>query len=122
MARRTVAIERRRFERIPLAIPVFVRGQDPEGKDFLEFATALNISAGGALLATRRNLPKLATISLEIPSAPLPRVALLPKIVRRLKARLVRSTLLDGCHLMAVRFRLKPFSSRPLQRKVHSVR
>jgi hypothetical protein len=122
VARRTVAVERRRFERIPLAIPVFVRGQDPEGKEFLEFATSLNISAGGALLATRRHLPKLTTISLEIPSAPLPRLALLPKIVRRLKARLVRSSLLDGCHLWAVRFRLHPLQASAAARKVHSIR
>jgi hypothetical protein len=117
-----VAIERRRFERIPLAIPVFVRGHDSEGKEFLEFATSLNISAGGALLATRRNLPKLSAISLEIPSAPLPRVAVLPKIVRQLKARLVRSSLLDGCHLWAVRFRLHPLQAHAAARKVHSVR
>jgi len=122
LARRTMAIERRRFERIPLAIPVFVRGEDLEGKEFLEFATSLNISAGGALLATRRHLPKLSTISLEIPSAPLPRIALLPKIVRRLKARLVRSSLLDGCHLWAVRFRLQPLRANPVLRKVRSAR
>jgi len=122
VARRTVAVERRRFERIPLAIPVFVRGQDSDGKEFLEFATSLNISAGGALLATRRNLPRLSSISLEIPSAPLPRIALLPKIVRQLKARLVRSALIDGCHLWAVRFRLHPLQANAAPRKVHSVR
>ncbi|MBV9608135.1 MAG: PilZ domain-containing protein [Acidobacteria bacterium] len=122
MARRTVAVERRRFERIPLAIPVFVRGQDQDGKDFLEFATALNISAGGALLATRRVAPKSSVISLEIPSAPLPRMALLPKIVRRLKARLLRSSLVDGYHLWAVRFRLQPLREHGSPRKVHSVR
>ena len=39
--------ERRAWVRLPLAIPVFVRSRDQNGKDFLEFATAVNISAGG---------------------------------------------------------------------------
>ena len=65
-------LERRKFQRLPLSIPVFVRGIDEAGKEFLEFATALNISAGGVLLATRRSLPKSASVALEIPVAPLP--------------------------------------------------
>ena len=42
-------IDRRQWERLPLAIPVFVRGIEPSGKQFIEFATALDISVGGAL-------------------------------------------------------------------------
>ena len=41
--------ERRKWARLPLAIPVFVRSRDRKGKEFLEFATALNVSAGGML-------------------------------------------------------------------------
>jgi hypothetical protein len=37
-----------------LAIPVFVRSRDEKGREFLEFATALNISAGGMLVAVMR--------------------------------------------------------------------
>ena len=54
-----------------LAIPVFVRSRDDKGKEFLEFATALNIGGGGALIALRRALPQSARVLLEIPSAPL---------------------------------------------------
>lgn len=64
------ASERRRWERLPLAIPVFVRGLDPNGKQFIEFATALDISVGGALLAIQRHLPKGSKIMLELPSTP----------------------------------------------------
>ena len=46
--------ERRKWTRLPLAIPVFVRSRDEKGKEFLEFATALNVSAGGMLVAMRR--------------------------------------------------------------------
>lgn len=96
--------ERRKHQRLPLSIPVFVRGTDQEGKEFLEFATALNISAGGILLATRRNLPKSSNISLEIPVAPLPPTTASSQSVRNLKARLVRVTHGDRCHLVGLRF------------------
>ncbi len=100
--------ERRKHQRLPLSIPVFVRGVDQDGKEFLEFATALNISAGGILLATRRNLPKSSNLSLEIPVAPLPPANVSPQSVRSLRARLVRVTHGDRCHLVGLRF------SRPL--------
>ena len=50
--------ERRKYERLPLAVPVFVRGIDPNGRQFVDFATALDISVGGALVAIHRFLPK----------------------------------------------------------------
>lgn len=121
MALGKASAERRKNERVPLAVPVFVRGKDPEGKEFLEFATALNVSAGGALLATRRVLPRLSTIALEVPSAPLPRTRVLPHAVRRLRARLVRVTVVDGYQLWGLKFSssLLPKNGR---RKVHSPR
>jgi len=96
--------ERRKFQRLPLSIPVFVRGIDDSGKEFLEFATALNISAGGVLLATRRSLPKSASVALEIPVAPLPADSLSSQSVRSLKAKLVRVTHSEKYHLLGLRF------------------
>jgi len=61
---------------------MFVRSRDEKGKEFLEFATALNVSAGGALVAVRRSLPLSAQVSLEIPSAPLATASALPKAYR----------------------------------------
>src|ERR1022692_1621808 len=50
--RRTASVaERRDWDRLPISIPFFVRGSDADGEEFLEFATALNLSAGGLLLA-----------------------------------------------------------------------
>jgi len=94
----------RKWQRIPLAIPVFIRGVDTEGKEFLEFATALNISAGGALVATRRQIPRCARLSIEIPVAPVPRAVALPKSVRRLRAKLVRVTLAESYQLWGLKF------------------
>jgi hypothetical protein len=91
-----------------LAIPVFVRSRDEKGKEFLEFATALNISAGGALVAVRRSLPKAAQVLLEIPSAPLAATASLPRAARALRARAVRVHHAEGYHLLGLKF------SRPL--------
>lgn len=96
--------ERREWVRLPLAIPVFVRSRDQSGKDALEFATALNISASGALVAVHRALRPAAQVSLEIPSAPLAAAAPVPKSSRNLKAKVVRVTHADGYHLLGLKF------------------
>jgi PilZ domain len=96
--------QRRQWPRLPIAIPVFVRSRDEKGKDLLEFATALNISAGGALVAVRRSLPRSAQVLLEIPSAPLTAANSLPKAARNLRARALWVTHADGYHLVGLKF------------------
>lgn len=125
MSQKRVRGERRRWERLPLAIPVFVRSRDDKGNDYLEFATALNVSAGGMLVAVRRVLAPLATISLEIPSAPLAALAPLPRSSRNLRAKALRMTHAEGYHLLGLKF-LRPLLNSPAvvgtrRRKVHSV-
>jgi hypothetical protein len=96
--------QRRQWPRLPIAIPVFVRSRDEKGKDLLEFATALNISAGGALVAVRRSLPLSAQVLLEIPSAPLTAASSLPKAERNLRARALWVTHADSYHLVGLKF------------------
>ena len=96
--------ERRRSQRLPLAIPVFARGVDDHGKEFLEFTTTLNISASGVLLAMRRSPPPSADVLLEIPAAPLPKIAVAPHFVRSLQAHVVRVTFSDPSYLWALKF------------------
>jgi len=91
-----------------LAIPVFVRSHAEADKEFLEFATALNVSAGGMLVAVRRSIPSAAQISLEIPSAPLAALADLPSVTRNLRAKVLRMEHGAGYNLVALKF------SRPL--------
>jgi len=105
---KTPVAERRRWPRLPLAIPVFVRTQDGKEKEFLEFATALNVSAGGMLVAVRRSFPSSARVSLEIPSAPLAALAALPKAARSLRAKALRLERAEGYNLVGLKF------SRPL--------
>jgi len=96
--------ERRKWARLPLAIPVFVRSRDDKGKELLEFATALNVSAGGMLVAVRRVLSSSAQILLEIPSAPLAALASLPTASRNLRAKALRTTHAEGYHLLGLKF------------------
>lgn len=88
--RRPVSLaERRDWDRLPISIPFFVRGRNTGGEEFLEFATALNLSAGGVLLAMRRYLEPGTQISLEVPVA-LVNKAHLPRSVSLLHATVLR--------------------------------
>ncbi len=100
----TRQIERRRWTRLPLAIPVFVRSLDSDGKESLEFATALNVGAGGMLVAIRRVAPMATYLQLEIPSAPVEALAPLPKATRTLRAKIVRSMPEQGYYLLGLKF------------------
>ena len=115
MNHRKPEVERREWVRLPLAIPVFVRSHDHNGKDFLEFATALNISAGGLLVAVHRALPPATQVSLEIPSAPLSATAPVPKNSRNLRAKILRVTHADGYHLLGLKF-VQPLLSPAMRR------
>jgi len=99
-----IALDRRQWQRLPLAIPFFLRGCDRNGKEFLDFTTALNVSAGGALIAARRPLRPSTRLSLEIPSSPLPRLSASPNAVNSLRAKIVRTTNKDAYNLYALRF------------------
>ena len=98
------AHERRRWERLSLAIPVFVRGISGPGKEFVEFCTLLNESAGGALLLIRRSLRHRSRISLEIPLAPTLSNMKFRRTTRILKARVVRISPVNGWSLCGLQF------------------
>ena len=115
--------ERRKWSRLPLAIPVFVRSRAENGKEVLEFATSLNIGAGGMLIAVRRALPAISQLRLEIPSAPVASLALLPRATRTLQAKALRTTPATGYYLLGLKFsRPLSVSSKPRssQRKTFS--
>jgi hypothetical protein len=117
--------ERRQWSRLQLAIPVFIRSHDENGKDHLEFATAINIGAGGALVVVRRSLAAASAVSLEIPSAPLGPGSGLPRSSRSMRAKAVWVSHLSGYHLIGLKF-TRPLSTtakhpaRSLRRKAAS--
>ncbi len=102
MTRAKKGAERRKWQRLPLAIPVFVRGIEPSGRKFIEFATALDISVGGALLSIQRYLPEGSKIMLEIPSSPIPTGKY--KNQKGLSAKLVRVTHSEQGQLLGLKF------------------
>src|SRR5579884_1028104 len=83
--------ERRKWDRLPISVPFFIRSDKGDGDEQLEFATALNLSAGGALLASRKYLDPGTSVRLEIPVA-LVNKAQLPRSVSLLHAKVLRCT------------------------------
>src|SRR3984885_10843594 len=115
------ASERRQWPRLPLAIPVFVRSRAESDKEFLEFATALNVSAGGMLVAVRRSIPSTAQVLVEIPSAPLAALAALPRVARNLRASVRRMQHGEGYNLIALKLSRPLVNDRPKQlRRKHA--
>ncbi len=86
-----------------MAIPLFLRGVDKGGKEFLDFTAALNVSAGGALVISRHPLSRSSKLTIEIPKAPVP-MSPLPASVRFLKARVVREATKVPFNVYALRF------------------
>jgi hypothetical protein len=102
--RHTEKQDRRKWYRLPISIPFFMRGNRATGEEFLEFATALNLSAGGLLLASRKYLDAGASVKLEIPVA-LVNKAQLPRSVSLLGATVLRCTPDRQYFLMGMEFK-----------------
>ena len=64
--------ERRKFPRLRVQVPLFIRGKDHHGVEFLELAKTLDISGQGARLISPHALCHDEIVLLTIP-APLPR-------------------------------------------------
>lgn len=64
--------ERRRFHRIRLQIPLFIRGTDASGNEFVELAKTIDISCSGAKIVSPKSLQPNEMVYLTVP-APLPR-------------------------------------------------
>jgi hypothetical protein len=97
------AAERRAWKRIPISIPFFVSGTKAAGERFSEYASALNISAGGLLLATRRYFEIGIEILLEAPVLP-SKKAPLPLVIAPLRAGVLRCQATPQCFLVGLKF------------------
>ena len=99
--------DKRRWERLALNIPVFAQGRDENGEEFLEFTTVLDVSAGGALLLTRRVLAPASVVSLHLlltsspETTPEAQVSQSPRVR---DARVVRVELSGRRHLSGLEF------------------
>ena len=103
---RLTPAERRRSQRIHVQIPMFVRGVDAAGVDFLDLTKTLDISATGAYLASPRLLRVDQLLNLTIPAPPSPS-STLPAETPPIQARVRRHVASGGIYLLGVEF-VKP--------------
>lgn len=101
--------ERRRFPRIRLQIPMFVRGKNELGEEYIELSKTLDISAAGAFLASERAVRENELVSLTVPSPPPIDSALVPAGTPPIHARVRRSRTAGGVNFLGVEF-LKPLA------------
>jgi hypothetical protein len=100
---RLTPAERRRSQRIHVQIPMFVRGTDPAGLEFLDLTKTLDISATGAYLASPRAMRANQVVNLTIPAPPSP-ASTVPSDTPPIRARVRRHRATDGIHLLGVEF------------------
>lgn len=96
--------ERRRWQRVKLAFPVFVRGTNERQEEVLELAAALNISAGGVLLTTRQHLSKSSPVILQTPRPAPVDSPVFESCVSVIEGRIVRVMPSFGCYINAIEF------------------
>jgi hypothetical protein len=99
--------ERRRFQRIHLQIPLFIRGKDAQGEQFMELAKTLDISALGAFLASPRPLAINGFITLTIPAPSITSSGLVPAGMAPIQSKVKRQHEAGDVYLVGVEF-LKP--------------
>ena len=99
--------ERRRFQRIGLQVPLFVRGRDAQGEQFLELAKTLDISGLGAFITCPRRLAVNDVVTLTIPAPSLTSSALVPAGMPPIQAKVRRQQEAGDVYLVGVEF-LKP--------------
>ena len=99
--------ERRRFQRMHLQIPLFIRGKDAHGEQFLELAKTLDISGLGAFITCPRALAVNEVVTLTVPAPSITSSALVPAGMPPIQARVRRQQIAGDVHLVGVEF-LKP--------------
>jgi hypothetical protein len=99
--------ERRRYQRIHLQVPLFIRGKDAHGEQFMELAKTLDISAIGAFVASPRPLTINAFVTLTVPAPSITSSGLVPAGMAPIQARIRRQREAGEVYLIGVEF-LKP--------------
>lgn len=94
----------RQSPRIRLQVPVFVRGTDASGSEFIELTKTLDISAFGACIACQHLLRTNQKIHLTIP-APYPiSASFFPNETPPILARVLRMNRMGDTHLFGLEF------------------
>jgi len=99
--------ERRRSARLHIQIPIFVRGVDAYGDDFLDLCRTLTISAQGACLVIPRSVRANEMLQLTIPAPPPAASGLIPAETPPMQARVKNLQPAGDVHVVGVEF-LRP--------------
>ena len=99
--------ERRRFQRLHLQVPLFIRGKDARGDQFVELAKTLNISGLGAFITSPRALSVNGFVTLTVPAPSITSSGLVPTDMPPIQARVKRQQEAGDVYLVGVEF-LKP--------------
>jgi len=97
----------RRFPRIRLQIPVFLRSSDATGLEFIELTRTLNISASGACITCSHILRPDQTVHLTIPAPSPASSSLVPSETPPIVARVKRQEVMGDVRLFGLEF-LRP--------------
>lgn len=97
----------RRSPRIRLQVPVFVRGVDASGTEFIELTKTLNISATGACITSAHMLRTDQTIQLTIPAPSPASSSLVPSETPPIAAKVLRQDSAGEMKLFGLEF-LRP--------------
>ena len=90
--------------RIRLQIPVFIRGTDASGSEFIELTKTLNISAFGACITSQHILRTNHTVQLTIPAPSPASNSLVPSETPPILARVLRQNMAGDMRLFGLQF------------------
>jgi hypothetical protein len=110
LAREKVGVESqltRQSPRIRLQVPVFIRGTDASGSEFIELSKTLNISAFGACITSEHILRPDQIIHLTIPAPSAASASLVPTETPPITARVLRQESAGETRLFGLEF-LRP--------------
>lgn len=94
----------RAHARIRIQIPVFLRGYDAQGLEFIELTRTLNISAMGACIASAHILRPGQTVYLTIPAPATASSSLVPSETPPISAKVRRQETLGDLKVFGLEF------------------
>ena len=97
-------VQRRRSPRIRLQVPVFVRGTDTSGTEFIELTKTVNISATGACIASTHILRPDQVIHLTIPAPSPASSSVVPNETPPITAKVLRQDTAGEMRLFGLEF------------------
>src|SRR6266852_8334363 len=105
---RLESAQRRSSPRIRLQVPVFLRGVDTAGVEFIELTKTLNISATGACIASTHYLRPDQVVSITVPApSPHSSSSVVPNETPPISAKILRQSAVGDIRLFGLEF-LRP--------------